>query len=185
MNFDSANGWAAGNAASFTVSYGVDQTSLLTISRTDGGGNFGPTAGSSQSKQTSGDQILGIGGGSSPVTFTFSEGLDDWGITELDRQASRDVTMTFTLQGNTTIAYALQNQDPSGNNSGALNWYGVQASNDNPITKVSIVSNGFVRYDDMAFVVATPALEPTTIASMLGGLGMLALRRRRGATVRS
>lgn len=178
VNFDTANGWVAGNMTSATVSYGTSQSQLLTFSRTDSANNFGPTSGGGTT-QTSGDLYLGFGGSGSPITLSFSQGLSAWGITELDRFASRDVTLSFTLADTSVITYALQNQDPSGNNTGALNWYGIQVNNANPITSVTITANGFTRYDDMAFVVATVP-EPSTLAlAGMGGLALLGLLRRR------
>ncbi len=98
INWDSANGWVNGvNALSFTVSYGVSQSQSLTLGRADGGGasTFGAT-GNAGSPATSGDQILGFQNSGSPVTLTFDKGLSAWGITQLNRFAGRDVTMSFT-----------------------------------------------------------------------------------------
>lgn len=181
INFDSANGWVGNvNASSFAVTYGTSQTNTLTLSRTDGGGTntFGPSSGAGTT-QTSGDLYVGFQNSGSPIEFTFSQGLSAWGITQLNRFASRDVTMSFTLADSTVINYATQNQDPNNDNTGALNWYGFQASNANPLTKVTITSNGFVRYDDLAVVVAPPVPEPSTAMVLMGGVGMLALLRRR------
>lgn len=178
INWDSANGWVSGvNALSFTVSYGTSQSQLLTITRADGGGanTFGASL-PSGSPPTSGDQYLGFQNSGSPVTFTFDQGLSAWGITQLNRFASRDVTMSFTLADLTVISYSLQNQDPNSNNTGPLNWYGFQASDANPLMQVTIIANGFVRYDDMAFVVAVP--EPSSMALAGLGLAFLVVLRR-------
>jgi len=180
INWEAANGWTANaqNALFQTVSYGILQTSFLTITRTEGGVNtFGPTTGSGTTG-TSGVNYLGLQS-ASPVTFSFSSGLTEWGMTQLDRSASRDVTFSFKLADNTVINYALQNQDPAGNNTGANNWYGFQASSANPLVQVSFIANGFTRYDDMAFIVAVPEPAPLTVLGLGSLVGFLALRRRR------
>jgi PEP-CTERM motif len=180
IDWEPANGWSANtqNALSQTVSYGTSQANLLTITRNDGAGNtFGPTTGSG-SPTTSGVNYLGFSGVGSPVTLNFSTGLVDWGMTQLDRFASRSATFTFTLADNSTITYAAQTQDPSANNTGADNWYGFQASASNPLVSVGITANGFVRFDDMAFVVAAPEPGSMVLLGMGCITGLVAYRRR-------
>lgn len=179
IDWEPANGWIANsqNASSQIASYGLSQLNLLTITRTDSVNLFGPTTGSGSST-TSGVNYLGFTGSGSPVTLTFSTGLTDWGMTQLNRFASRTVTFSFTLADTTVINYAAQTQDPSANNSDANNWYGFHAPANNPLIQVSFTANGFTRFDDMAFVVVP---EPSVAA--LTGLGLTLvlpiLRRRR------
>jgi hypothetical protein len=173
IDWEPANGWVANaqNASSQTVSYGISQNGFLTITRTDSGNTFGPTTGGG-TPTTSAVNYLGFSGSASPITLTFSQGLADWGMTELNRFASRTVTFSFTLADNTTINYAPQTQDPLANNSDANNWYGFQAPANNPLVQVSFTANGFVRFDDMAFIVSSVP-EPTSLG--LFGIGVLAL----------
>ena len=184
IDWEPANGWVANtqNALSQTVSYGTSQSGLLTITRNDGAGNtFGPTT-AGGSPTTSGVNYLGFSGSGSPVTLSFGTGLLDWGMTELNRFASRTVTFSFTLADSTVINYAAQTQDPLANNSDANNWYGFQASAANPLVGVTITANGFARFDDMAFIVAPTAVpEPGSLA-LIGVGSMFAfnmLRRRK------
>jgi hypothetical protein len=181
IDWEPANGWSANsqNATFQTVSYGLSQANLLTITRTDSANLFGPTTGGG-SPPTSGVNYLGFTGSGSPVTLTFSTGLTDWGMTQLNRFASRTVTFSFTLADNTVINYDAQTQDPSADNSDANNWYGFHASADNPLVQVSFTANGFVRFDDMAFIVASVP-EPSSAALIGLGLtfGFATMRRRR------
>jgi hypothetical protein len=185
IDWEGANGWIANgqNLVSQTVSYGTAQANLLTITRidTNPASLFGPTT-LSGTPTTSGTNYLGFAGVSSPVVLNFSKGLDSWGMTELNRGASRTVTFSFTLLNGTVINYAPEIQNPSGNNLVADNWFGISVNDLNPITSVSFTADGFVRFDDMAFIVSlTPIPEPATSAILgLGSLvGIMALRRRR------
>lgn len=175
IDWEGNNGWIANgqNLAAHIVSYGTAQSSSLTISIA--AGTFGPTT-LSGTLPTSGTNYLGFQANNVPNTLLFSSGLTAWGITELNRGASRDVTFSFTLLDNTVINFALQNQSGVGD----LNWFGVQASDLNPITKVSFIANGFTRFDDMAFIVsATPIPEPGILALFgLGAIGLGIFRRR-------
>jgi hypothetical protein len=180
VNWDSANGWVVNQTAlSYTVSYGTSQSQSLTITRDDGGGlnTFAASTGSG-STPTSGDQYLGLQNSGSPFTLTFDKGLTAWGMTQLNRFSSRTVTMSFTLADNTVITYNAQTQDPTGGNVDSLNWYGFQATEANPLTKVTITANGFVRYDDMAFV-AVPEPGMAAWAGLGTALTLLRFRRSR------
>jgi len=179
ITFDTVDGWANNvNANAFTVSYGTSQSSLFTLTRGDGGNTMGPSSGANTT-QVSGGQFLGFQNSASPIILNFSQGLVDWGFTELNRGASRDVTLSFTLADSSVINYALQNQDPSGNNSGSLDFYGFQASAANPLISVTITANGFTRWDDMAFITVP---EPGAISLAIAGgvsLSFMIARRRK------
>jgi hypothetical protein len=184
IDWEGNNGWIANNnLVSQTVSYGTAQAQQLTITRidTNPAALFGATT-LGGTPTTSGTNYLGFAGPSSPVVLNFSKGLTTWGMTELNRSASRTVTFSFTLFNGTVINYAPETQDPLGNNTAANNWFGISVNSLNPITQVSFTANGFVRFDDMAFIVSpTPIPEPATLAILgLGSLvGTMALRRRR------
>jgi hypothetical protein len=185
IDWEGANGWIANgqNFVSQTNSYGTAHLNQLIITRidTNPAALFGPTT-LSGTPTTSGTNYLGFAGPASPVVLTFSKGLDSWGMTELNRGASRTVTFSFTLLNGTVINYAPQTQNPSGDNTAANNWFGISVNDLNPITTVSFTADGFVRFDDMAFIVSlTPIPEPATSAILgLGSLvGIMALRRRR------
>lgn len=159
INWDAAQGWFD-SGTSFSVAYGASKSKSLTISLAppvDGGAPtlFGTSTGGGTTA-TSSSTYLAFGGGpgaGTPVTFNFSEGLSAWGITQLARFGDRTVTMSFTLADDSVINYA---PDTVTDSSTTLNWYGVQVPASNPIMSVTITSNGFVRYDDMAFVVSGP-----------------------------
>lgn len=160
INWDTAQRWT-GTQNSFEASYGTSLSKKLTISLAppvDGGSPaaFGQNSGT-ETTATSSSTYLAFSGGSgagTPVTFDFSKGLSAWGITQLSRSGDRTVTMSFTLADASVINYA---PDTVLNNSSTLHWYGIQVLSSNPIMSVTITSNGFVRYDDMAFVVSGPA----------------------------
>ena len=179
INWQAANGWVNNLSNTVqTVSYGTSQGNLLTITRNDGALNFFGASSGGGTTGTSGAQYLAFNGTGSPVDLTFSTGLLDWGMTMLDRGASRTVTFSFTLADSTVITYNAETQDPAGNNTGAYNWFGFQASAGNPLVGVSLTANGFTRWGDMAFVVA-PVPEPATMTMLGLGIGSLAVMRRR------
>lgn len=180
IDWEGANGWVANgqNLNSHTVSYGVSQANSLSITLSNSQ-TFGPTTLNNSPVTTSGTNYLGFQTGS-PNRLDFSAGLTAWGIAQINRNASRDVTFSFILADGSIINYALQNQDPLGNGQGAFNWYGFQTSAANPLVGVSFIASGFTRFDDMAFIVA-PVPEPS-VAAILGLAslaGMMRLRSRK------
>ena len=174
INWDTAQGWT-GTGTSFDAVYGTSGSKTLTISLAapiDGGAPtaFGQNSGNGTTA-TSSSTYLAFSGGSgagTPVTFNFSKGLSAWGITQLSRPGDRTVTMSFTLANASVINYV---PDTVTNTSSTLNWYGIQVSSSNPIMSVTIISNGFVRYDDMAFVVNSPVVGYTSWANANGATG--------------
>jgi hypothetical protein len=175
INWDAAQGWT-GSATSFDTVYGAGQAETLTISMAppvDGGAPtaFGQGSGGGSTATSGPGTFMVFSGGSgagTPVTFNFSKGLSAWGITQLARSGDRTVTMSFTLANASVITYA---PDTVTDSSTTLNWYGIQVSSANPIMSVTITSNGFVRYDDMAFVVSSSAGGYTGWATANGASG--------------
>jgi hypothetical protein len=85
--------------------------------------------------------------------------------------------MSFTLQDNTVVGYAA---DTVFNNSTTLNWYGYQAPTGNSIKSVTFNAvQGFVRFDDLAFVVASVPEPGTMDLAGLGGAALLFWRKRK------
>jgi len=181
INFDPANGWTTTPVSSINLTYGTSQANSLTMSLGPSAAGLTGFASSTGSGTTavSGANYLAFSGGSGTppldATLNFSQGLSDFGITQLARSGDRTLTLSFTLQDNTVVTYA---PDTVLSGSTTVNFYGYQAPVNDPIKSVTLTcSQGFFRMDDLAFVVAP---EPGTMALVgMGGLGMLfALRRR-------
>ena len=82
--------------------------------------------------------------------------------------------LIVTLSNLTTITTSLESTSPAPANAV---FYGISAPSGTSITALSFVDNGTVRYDDLGFVVASPAPEPASLALL--GIGAAALLRRK------
>jgi hypothetical protein len=161
----------AASGDTFSLSYGVSQTSTLLLTYTDNTGG-GVNQGGGNAVYASGSNFLGLGGGA-PFTRTFTpdQPLQSIGIFELNRgDAGRLFTFSATFADNTVLTTGT-------GNGGTTFWNGFTATGTNYITSFSISgTGGLTRYDDMAFVVAVP--EPSS-AALLGLVGFGAILRRR------
>lgn len=184
IDWENDNGWVANSPymTSDLVTFGEAQRSLIGFSVNEGM-TFGPRTGNGTVGTTSGTNYLGFEGlntGGFQVTMSFSNGLTAWGATQLNRGVFQGLTLSFTLLDKTVIQFFDQTQDRWANNSGDLNWYGVQVSDLNPITKVNFYSTSLLRFDDMAFILSTTPIPEPGVGTLfaMGGLGLVTIRRR-------
>lgn len=169
-NFDTAvtGEWEYGTQyTSFDLTYGVSQSQTLGLSVTSGTG--GITA-----NNTAGNAISGAGQANLPGlgsrVWTPGTALTMIAITTLDQgNTDRQGRLVAKLQDNSTIstAFAAGTTDT---------LHVLTASAANPIVQFTwdVNATGYVRWDDLAFVVI-----PEPSAALLGGMGLLLLLRRR------
>jgi hypothetical protein len=177
-----ANGTTYGDGAANPISanYGASLSNILQFWRTDVGSGLNANT-NNGTNTASGNAYIGIQGTSSPVNLAFGTGLSALGLTEVPRGALRLVTLTAVLDNASTIVGSTESINAD-NTPGAIFW-GFRAPAGRSITGLSIVSTDgagaaqFARFDDFGFVVVP---EPASFVLIgLGGLGLLALRRRR------
>jgi len=162
-----------GAANAITANYGTSESHTLNFYRSDGSGGFSPNNNTSN-LVISGQAYIGFSTAAEP-TITFSQGLSALGFTMIGRGASRTVTLTATLDDATTIVSSAETIDSS-NAPGPI-FFGFTAPAGRTIVslKEHEASNGFVRFDDLGFVVAP---EPGSIGVLaLSAIGLV--RRRR------
>jgi len=171
-NFDGPN-FGVNVGETITLNYGASQTNSEVLTLSSGNNiNQGNVAG----EATSGSTELGLGGDASTRTFTLSTPLSSVGIFSLNRaDSSRTSVLSVTFLDDSTAS-------TSGANAGATYFQELSATGTNYIKSFSLTQSNFVRYDDLGFVAAVP--EPSTAAFVTGGVGMLALLRRRRTVIR-
>lgn len=154
VNFDTVQNQTESRAIKeFDALFGSDLSFFLTTTRTDNpdpvnGSNFNTN--SNEGNRISGANYLGLGG-SSIVTAVFSQPLELFGITALDRGGARAGTFRvdysdgtfFDFGGAGTLADGAKfvgHRAPVGKKISGWRWTGVQGQ--------------YVRWDDFGFVVA-------------------------------
>jgi hypothetical protein len=157
-----------------TLNYGASLSKQLVLTLNEGSGAAGINQANNAGEPTSGSFELGFGGSGATRTFVSSTPLLEVGIFNSDRNdSSRIPVLTVFFQDNTSAS-------TSGANADNVFFHGLSGTLANPIVSFSLSQNNFIRYDDLGFVTASVP-EPTTIVTLLGGIGMLAFRRRRSA----
>ncbi len=175
-NFDGAN-FGVNAGETITLNYGASQANSVILGLS---GTNGINQGNVVGEATSGSFELGLGGDASTRVFTLSTVMSSIGIFSLDRNdASRTSVLSVTFLDNTTASTAGANAD---------NTYFqiLSATGTNYIKSFSLTQNNFIRYDDLGFVVASSAPEPSrALLLMLGATGLLVRRRRQSGPVLS
>lgn len=124
---------------------------------------------------------MGITGAASPATFVFdTTPLSFFGITALPRGSSRNTLITLLERPNAGGADIFVPIGVATLVTTSAVFFGQEADLGYTIIGAAITNpggGGQNRYDDFAFIAAVP--EPSAV--VLGGLGMLALLRRRRA----
>lgn len=158
-----------------TLNYGTSLANSLVMTLGGDGFNQGNVGSSEVTSSTFGMGLANSG--SSTRTFTLATPLLNIGIFVGNRNDSaRTSVLTVTYLDNTTASTSGANAGPGSGNNYFEDLAGTAL---NPIVSFSLSQNNFLRYDDMAFIVA-PVPEPGTMAlSAMGGAALLFLRRRR------
>jgi hypothetical protein len=176
--FSTNYGEDAANA--ITAKYGTSQANSLGFYRTDSGNNvaFSPSANGTQA--VSGDGVIGFSQDGSPV-IAFTLGLSHVGLTMVHRSDGgiRSATISALLDDHTATNPSRITVTAGPTSSDNAFFTGFVAPEGRTIVGLDIAvsgGTGFARFDDLGFVVA-PIPEPSV--AMLGGIGLLALLRRR------
>ena len=163
-----------------TLNYGTSLANSLVM--TLGGTNRINTSAAGTTEMTSGGSGMGLGGDSNARTFTLSTSLQSVGIFIGNRtDATRSSVLTVTFLDNTTASTSGASTNVA---SGSNYFEGIAATGTNYIKSFTLTQpDGFIRYDDLGFIVAPSAIpEPSTYGIAAGGLalvGAMVARRRR------
>ena len=131
-----------------TLNYGTSPGNSLVLTYSSAGGGFGIDQGANPGEATSGSTLMGLQGDPATRVFTPNKPLLTVGIFNTDRNdAGRVPMLTVTYQDTSTAS-------TSGANADNVHFHGLTGTLANPIVSFSISQNNFVRYDDLAFVVA-------------------------------
>ncbi|MBW8780309.1 MAG: fibronectin type III domain-containing protein [Verrucomicrobia bacterium] len=159
-NFDGPS-FTAVAGQTIPLKYGASQTNTLTLTLDEGAGGAGINQASVPSEATSGNFVLGLAGTGATRTFIPDKPLLAVGIFNTDRNdATRIPVLTVTYQDNTTAS-------TSGANADNVYFHGLSGTVANPIVSFALSQNNFVRYDDLAFILATPP-APTNLTAASG-----------------
>ena len=176
-NFDNPGGMGTVNVGNtITLSYGVSQSSSLVMTL---GGQDINTGFNTTSEATSSSQQMGLSADASTRTFTLNTSLLNIGVFVGNRgDSSRTTVLSVTYLDHTTASTSGANGGPT---AGSNYFEDLAGTALNPIVSFSLAQSNFVRYDDLAFIVA-PVPEPGTISlAIAGGLSlsfMIARRRK-------
>lgn len=155
-NFDGA-AFTVTSGQTIALNYGTSQANSLILTLTEGSGGSGINQGSVAGEPTSGSFVLGLGGTGATRTFTPNKPLLTVAIFNTDRNdATRIPVLTVTFQNNTTAS-------TSGANADNVYFHALSGTAANPIVSFAISQNNFIRYDDLAFIIAKfPAPQNAT-----------------------
>ena len=183
---DLADGQVAiSGSENLVIGYGVSGTNTLTASL------YGPTGASAAADQTepagqvsiSGGNFIGISGNGGGIGFAFDMPLSAFGITVLDRVAAgRTASLSVLLDGDTDATVVTADPIAIGDAEFGDTFFGYEAPEGRTIQAARITTNGYLRYDDLGFIVAgddTVVPEPSSILAAMAGVGLFAARRRR------
>ncbi|MCF7789387.1 MAG: PEP-CTERM sorting domain-containing protein [Prosthecobacter sp.] len=175
-DFDGAN-FGVNAGETITLNYGASQANSVILGLS---GTNGINQGNVVGEATSGSFELGLGGDASTRVFTLSTLMSSIGIFSLDRNdASRTSVLSVTFLDDTTAS-------TSGADGDNTYFQILSATGTNYIKSFSLTQNNFIRYDDLGFVVASSAPEPSrALLLMLGTAGLLVRRRRQSSPVLS
>ena len=180
IDFEPANNWTGATIpmnTPVTIHYGVSQSQLLTMSRTDLTSGATGWFNTAANWWTSSSNDLAFSGAGN-ATFTFGSGLADVGISMVPVSGiTTSCTLVATLSNLSTVTTSTEF---TGSTNSAI-FFGISAPSGTTITALSFIDSGALpgainRYDDLGFV-AAPAPEP--VSAVLLGLGAMALLRRR------
>lgn len=177
INFDVS----LSDSSSFTASYnGGLSTLTVTMNAAASGNQWNTTNQDASTWAISGTRYLGTNA-NSQARFDFSTPLTHFGITQLWRNANRTGAVTVFYDDSTSVSVG-NFSSLGGSNVGTVNqtpdvFFGWAAPSGKAITRVDIIGDGFIRYDDLGFVVIP---EPSTAALFgVGLIGFILARRRR------
>ena len=155
VNFDTiTNTIDQANFKQFDAAFGTDLSFTLSVNRINApGDNTSGLNTNNNNTVLSGANYLGISGTASPFTIAFSRPLSEFGISALSRSAQRTGVMTINYTDATTYVFPSQVIGATNDDT----FFGLKAPAGKKIASFTWASSpvtDFVRWDDMAFVVA-------------------------------